>query len=508
MEILCGSNEPIFRLSMRVTRPGVTMRIGLLLPVCLLAFGCSQKSPPREPQANSEASTPKQKAQTETRGPDSRTPTDPRQPQSALPQATSPDSPLQQSANPSRPQPSGKPSPAARSGHAVAFAGWKPSKDGSRDVILLCDPGDNTIEGRTLHGWDAKPREIPVYFGRRRPNIVLLPAGAFTVTGAVVVVAADADNSSLPQPEPVTAAGMPDLSQDINPAWLGLCGSTSGANILFYIAQSNPKVLAGVPRGPSDEADLGVLKLVVGDRERIQPGSLAGRMGTAQDGSGATNLGMQTGMASWLNEHDEGKWKSNLDWFDDQEKSREQQREFFSRLAAAVRSGGGAILCLWPGTEYSNSAVGEDESSAAAADRGGSRDAPATAPVSGEPATSRSGDTAPQTPLPDAAFPELPPSPSESRSALPGRPPSGLSEREAIERAAEQLASARAKLESNEPAKAFDHVTQAVTLLQQHGGHSVKAAELHADAMALSKEIERRLPTPSGKGLQKRTVFQ
>jgi hypothetical protein len=390
----------------------------------------------------------------------------------------------------------------------VAFAGWKPSKDGSRDVVLLNDPGDNATEGRTLHGWDAKPRELPVHFGRRRPTIILLPAGAFTITGAVVVTAADADKSAPPQLEPVTAVGMPDLSQDMNPAWIGLCGSTSGANILFYMGQQNPNVLRGFLRGPSSEADAGVVKLIVGDCARIQPDSLAGRMGTSEDGDGATNIGMRAGMASWLDEHDEGRWAASLDWFDDQERSREQQREFFARLAATVRSGGGAILCLWPGTEYSDSAVGEDESNAAAADRGDSEDTSTPAPASTKPAASRSADTAQQTPLAEAAFPALPPSPSESRPTLPGRPQTGLSEREAIEQAAKQLANARARLESNEPANAFDHVTQAVALLRQHGGDNAEAAELLAAAMALSKEIERRLPTPSGKARQKRTVFQ
>jgi len=210
----------------------------------------------------------------------------------------------------------------------VAFAGWKPSKDGSRDVLLVCDPGDNTLEGRTLHGWDAKPRELPVYFGKRRPTIVLLPAGAFTITGAVVIAATNADNASPHNIEPVLATGMPDLSQDLSPAWLGLCGSTSGANILFYMGQQHPKLLPGFPRGPSDEADAGVVTMVVGDRERIRPDSLAGRMGTSQDGSGATNNGMRAGMESWLDEHDKGKWSSALDWFDDREKSRDQQRQF------------------------------------------------------------------------------------------------------------------------------------------------------------------------------------
>jgi hypothetical protein len=484
------------------------MRVGLLACVCLLAFACSRKSPPREAQTNSEASTPKQTTGAEKGEPESRTLTQTPAPQDPLPAATSPGPASQRSANPARPKPSGKPSPTTRSGHAVAFAGWKPSKDGSRDVVLVCDPGDNTMEGRTLHGWDAKPRELPVYFGRQRPNIILLPAGAFTITGAVVVTAADTDKSVPPQPEPVTAVGMPDLSQDVNPGWIGLCGSTSGANILFYIGQQNPKVLRGFLRGPSNEADAGVVKLIVGDRERIQPDSLAGRMGTSEDGSGATNIGMRAGIESWLDEHDEGRWSASLDWFDDQERSREQQREFFSRLAVAVRGGGGAILCLWPGTEYSDSAVGEDESTASAADRGDSEDKSPPAPASTKAAASRSADTAPQAPLPDAAFPALPLSPSESRPTLPGRPPSAIPEREAIKQAVKQLASARARLESNEPAKAFDHVTQAVTLLHQHAGDGDEAAELLADAMALSKEIERRLPTPSGKALRKRTVFQ
>lgn len=389
----------------------------------------------------------------------------------------------------------------------MAFAGWKPSKDGSRDVLLVCDPGDNTLEGRTLHGWDAKPRELPVYFGKRRPTIVLLPAGAFTITGAVVVAAKTADNAS-PQPiEPVLATGMPDLSQDLNPAWLGLCGSTSGANILFYMGQQHPKLLPGFPRGPSDEADAGVVTMVVGDRERILPDSLAGRMGTSQDGSGATNNGMRSGMESWLDEHDEGKWSAALDWFDDRDKSRDQQRQFFARLSASVRGGGGAILCLWPGTEYSDSAVGEEQDSVAASSRGESGDQSAES-GSDRPKNSRAADTSASEPLPEAAFPSLPPPPSGSRPTLPGRAPSGLSQQEALNQAKQELADARSRLDSNDPARAFDHVSRAVALLRQHDDTSPEMEAVLADALALSKEIERRMPAPSGKALQKRTVFQ
>lgn len=389
----------------------------------------------------------------------------------------------------------------------MALAGWRPSKDGSRDVLLVCDPGDNTLEGRTLHGWDAKPRELPVYFGKRRPTIVLLPAGAFTITGAVVVAATNADNASPHNIEPVLATGMPDLSQDLSPAWLGLCGSTSGANILFYMGQQHPKLLPGFPRGPSDEADAGVVTMVVGDRERIRPDSLAGRMGTSQDGSGATNNGMRAGMESWLDEHDKGKWSSALDWFDDREKSRDQQRQFFARLSATVRSGGGAILCLWPGTEYSDSAVNEEEASTDSASRGESGDQSAQS-SRGKPKSARSPDAPATESLPEAAFPSLPPPPSGSRPALPGRPPSGLSQQETLKQAKQELADARSRLESNDPTKAFDHVSRAVALLRQHDGASREIETVLDEALGLSKEIERRLPEPSGKVLQKRTVFQ
>lgn len=486
-------------------RQSHVVSIALIASSSLFVPACAPK-PPRQPQSEGE-SKPVQAA--DEQQPQRRPRSSPGSPEAARSAADEkdPSKAAPQTASPVRPKPSGKPSPEAQSGHAVAFAGWKPSKDGTRDVLMLCDPGDNAIEGRTLHGWDAKPREFPVYFGRRRPTVVLLPAGTFTITGAVVVAAAGADKSSSSSIEPVTATGMPDLSQDLNPSWIGLCGSTSGANVLFFMGQQNPRLVQGFPRGPSEEADAGVMKIVVGDRGRIQPDSLAGRMGTSEDGVGATNLGMRAGMESWLDEHDKGRWAATLDWFDDREKSRDQQRQFLSRLAASVRAGGGAILCLWPGTEYSDSAVSEEPVTSASADRTEPREAPPE-PAPSRSAAPNSADAGPREPLPDAAFPSLPPAPADSRPTLPGRPASGLTEREAVDQAKREIDAARNRLESNSPARAFDHVSRAVTLLRQHGGDGADAAALLADAIALSKEIDRRLPAPSGKALQKRTVFQ
>lgn len=471
-------------------------RACLIVAGCLLSNACSRQPEPQE--ARSTAQTPK---------PEADAPESARKPQGSAPSTQGADTPSQGPLNPVRPKPAGKPSPATRSGHAVAFAGWRPSKDGTRDVILLCDPGDNAIEGRTLHGWNAKPRELPVYFGRRRPNIVLLPAGVFTITGAVLITAAEASTATQADYEPATATGMPDLSQDLNPTWRGLCGATSGANVLFYMAQNNPEVLGGRPRGPSDEADEGVMSLIVGDRERIRSDSLAGRMGTSEDGSGANNVGLCEGMDSWLAEHDEGGWSATLDWFDDDEKTRKQQQDFFARLASAVRGGGGAILCLWPGTEYSDAAVGEEATTSSSAEVTSPED-PEAGSVPVERTVSPAPDPAYREPLPEAAFPALPPSPTDSGPSLPGRSPAGLTGRAAINEARQELANARTRLERNDPARAFDHVSRAVTLLRQHGDDSTEGPALLNDALALSREVEKQMPVPSAKVLQKRTLFQ
>jgi hypothetical protein len=361
-----------------------------------------------------------------------------------------------------------------------------------------------------MHGWDAKPREIPIYFGTRRPNVVLLPAGAFTVNGAVLIRPTTGAASNAARKEDTTADGMPDLSQDINPAWVGLCGSTSGANVLYCMAQRKSGVLPDFPLGPSADADEGVVRLLTGKAKEVLPRSLAGRMGTSQAGDGATNTGMREGMESWLNEHDSGSWTVTLDWFDDAEKSREQQRDFFARLADAVRNGGGAILCLWPGTEFSNAPVGESDSTQSSGDAdtdGGTQSAqqPTNKRPPGRP---RSPQPRPEDDLPDAAFPVVPPAAATPRPALPGRTGFGPSPKEAVAQAQQQISEARRQLTRNEPAKAFEHAARAVAVLHEHGGDDAESAKTLAEALALCKEIEPRLPTPARDSSERRTLFQ
>jgi hypothetical protein len=392
----------------------------------------------------------------------------------------------------------------------VAFAGWRPTGDGTRDRLLVCDPGDNALEGRPLHGWDAKPREIPIYFGTRRPNVVLLPAGSFTVHGAVLIRPTSEATDNAPRKEEATADGMPDLSQDINPAWVGLCGSTSGANVLYCMAQRKSGVLPDFPRGPSAVADEGVVRLLTGQPTEVLPRSLAGRMGTSQAGYGATNAGMREGMESWLNEHDSGSWTVTLDWFDDAEKPREQQRDFFGRLADAVRNGGGAILCLWPGTEFSNAPVAESDSAQSSGDADADGETPSAQQPTNKspPGRPRSPQPRPEGDLPDDSFPAVPPASATPRPALPGRTGSGPSPKEAVAQAQQQINEARRQLTRNEPTQAFEHATRAVAVLHEHGGDDADSAKTLADALALCKEIEPRLPKPARDSSERRTLFQ
>jgi hypothetical protein len=384
----------------------------------------------------------------------------------------------------------------------VAFAGWRPAADDARNEILVCDPGDNVLEGRAKHGWEAIPRQIPLRFGNRRPNVVLLPAGTFTITGAVLVRPAGS-SSAASLGKAVTATGMPDLSQNMNPAWEGLCGPTSASNLLFFMAQRQAGILPAFPRGPSVAADDGVIRLVTGGLTEILPASLAGRMGVSQAGAGATNIGIRDGLESWLRDHDAERWTVELDWFDDAEKTPAQQKEFFGRLAQAVADDGGAVLCLWPGTEFTDAAI--DES--AAPENAGNVAAGDDSSRSPAETPQEASRGAPAGTAADAEFPS-PPTTAAAPPALPGRAGTGPSPRQAVEQARVRVREARTHLARNEPKQAFDSAAQAVSVLQRHGADTKEAAEVLADALAVCQELEGRLPRSRRGPSDKRTLFQ
>lgn len=271
------------------------------------------------------------------------------------------------------------PGPEKVCGHAVAFAGWRPGNAGGPDRLLFFDPADNALEvGRHEHRWHVDPGESSVHFGARRPTVVLEPGKAFTVCGAIVVL--PQNDAAVSEPIESAIEAMPDLSQVLGEKWPGLCGPTSAADIVFCMGAHRELLVEGLPSGPSNEAHDAVARLIVGCDDTIDKRSLAFRMGLQDDGLGVTNVGMQRGLKDWLEGRDPGNWTVDLTWLSDAEKTADAQASFFRALESAIRSGGGAILCLWPGAEFG------DESVAKADERNASDSA-----GSGKAATTNSG---------------------------------------------------------------------------------------------------------------------
>lgn len=387
---------------------------------------------------------------------------------------------------PTRPTPQGKPSPTAVTGHAVSFAGWLPAQQGVQDQIALCDPGDNALQGEVLHRWEDTPRKIPVHYGQRRPTVVLLPAGPFTVTGAVVVTKRSAAEPPRPLQVPQLVSGMPDLSQDFQRKWVGLCGPTSAANLLFAMGHTDDSVLPGYRRGPSREADEGVIRLIVGDAARINPTSLAGRMSSPDSGDGVSSSNIQEGLTSWLDDHAPEDYSVALDWFDDTVKPPEEQRKFFARLAQASELGGGAVLCLWPGSEFADGSVADSEE---------------------DPATEAAASTAAADPLPPAEFP-TPATTEPSPPTFPARDTGDTSPEKAASSCRALLTTARRSLRSGNHAAAFRDASRAVACIRNGGGGGDEARELEMEAAALCEEIARKLPHASSSELEKKTEFK
>ena len=259
------------------------------------------------------------------------------------------------------------PSPAAECGHAIAFAGFSTTAEGDGSGSLLyCDPGDNVLAGMG-HRWEVRPSASPVICGTRRPTVVLAAAGAFTVMGAAVISPLPPAESpgAIQPPDP----WMPDLSQNIDGKQNALCGPTSAADVFYAIAGRRPQVLAGYQRGPALESDEDVRRLLLGAQPGKPVACLAACMQMTEDTKGTTPKALVEGMESWLHDADPGGWTSTLQWLDDSVRAEQEQLRFFQTLAATQRRGGGAVLLLWPGSEFADGSVADAEATEAQTSR-------------------------------------------------------------------------------------------------------------------------------------------
>jgi hypothetical protein len=399
-------------------------------------------------------------------------------------------------------RPAGRPSPDAVCGHAVAFAGWTPDEASVRDILLVNDPGDNAA-ANIVNAWQSQPSKLPLHFGEQRPAVVLPHGGPFTVTGAVLVAPRDskAFNGAIRMAVTV-AEDLPDLSQDFSPRWPGLCGPTSAADVLFSMHRRNKTRMPDLLRGPGRQADEGVVRLITGGLEQISSESLTGRMGGSEKAPGVTANGIRLGLQSWLDEAEQGAWSAQLLWFHDApgERSRQEQREFFGKLAAAVEAGGGAIVCLWPGVEFSSATVSTERSRA---------DSSSSAVTDGHTKSNNSGSAASQadnsatrsasservnrrstagTSLPDAAFPQLPPAATESVDA-PGRP-EVIDSAQVVRDASSKIDSARQYLATGRADRGYEAAREAISLLHPAARRDPSLKSMLVDAQNICRACD------------------
>jgi hypothetical protein len=466
---------------------------------CLIPmlFGCDKPSPKRQDAETHPA--PAQASGSESNA------------RSEPPPGPTESKPTPAPASPPARSPGEAPGPDKLCGHAIAFAGWKANAEGEADRLSFFDPGDNELDGgKTTHQWKARPAEAPVFLGRLRPTIVLEPAGAFTVCGAVVIRASR--NTQADKAMRNYSENIPDLSQHLGNGLTGLCGPTSAADLIFGFSTRRPAIQAGLSRGPSAEANRQASRLIAGVDGEVDHDSLAGRMGLRPGQDGVTNDGIQRGLKSWLDEHDRDAWEVELSWLDDEQKTPEQQTTFFRTLESAGRSGGGAILCLWPGAEFAdasaqeaNGSVGAGGTAGSSQSRGGAAGksnrsvAGSTAGNQGDPVSQGEAGGQAETgkTLPGGEQGEDTSANSASRKGFRGRKPDQKAIESAITKANAEIAQAERSAAQGDVSSALESLGEAISALRPHARSDPRCRAALSKAKALAVSLNGAAPQGS-----------
>ena len=272
-------------------------------------------------------------------------------------------------------------------GHAVAMAGLHLNKKQKDSVFLINDPGDNpsvTIKpdgvanktiplSRGSHNWLSQPRECKISFGDSRPAINLADSNPYTIVGAVIVRPSDAIVQ--PRPGPVQAHRMPDLSQDIRADWLGLCAATSAADVLYYAGRRDARLLDGKVVGPAPNANLEADLLIAGqgvdqgdnnpESSRLTEANSLAFMMNNKEGNGSTAVDIAKGLREWIKVHATGDWRVDIDFLEGSADTNtlKAQSKHLQEWAGAIADGGGCVILLWPGNQWSSAIELDSEGS-------------------------------------------------------------------------------------------------------------------------------------------------
>ena len=340
--------------------PQISCNVFVFCAICVtLVTGCNKSSPNQSAQKRQASET---KSQTSTAS------TTKQQPSAPSP-FNNPDKNAGSPSAPSRTQPVG---------HAVAMAGLQLNKKQKDSVFFINDPGDNpsvTIKpdgvakkaiplSRGSHSWLSQPRECKISFGDSRPIISLADSNPYTIVGAVVV----RPSGAIVQPRtvPVQAHRMPDLSQHIRAEWPGLCAATSAADVLYYAGRRDARLLDDKVIGPAPNANSEADLLIAGqgddqddhnpENSRLTEANSLAFMMNNKEGNGSAAVDIAQGLREWIKVHAAGDWRVDIDFLDGSADTNtlKAQTKHLQEWAGAIADGGGSIILLWPGTQWSN----------------------------------------------------------------------------------------------------------------------------------------------------------
>ncbi len=194
--------------------------------------------------------------------------------------------------------------------HAVTMAGYDFS-DEDRPIILLSDPADNSIAGKT-HDFDPTPTHLPLVTDGRWWFVDYPGEAIGCIYAAIIVRVADQDDEEAPNQWDLPR--LPDLSQNAVEAWgESYCAPTAAANIVWMLGEDYPPLAPASVFGLMQDAtpDECANRLVGGIAPPIPAlGSLASLMGTEKM-SGTVLQDAASGLGVYLRENDTVQWAVN-----------------------------------------------------------------------------------------------------------------------------------------------------------------------------------------------------
>jgi hypothetical protein len=191
--------------------------------------------------------------------------------------------------------------------HAVTMAGYDLSNE-DKPFILLADPADNTIAGKS-HDFNPTPLRLPLVTDGRWWFVDYPGKAIGCVYGALIIREFSQDNEKAP--DQWEQSNLPDLSQNAIEEWgENYCAPAAAANVAWILGEKYPRLAPASVFDLPQNAPLALQanRLVAGVEPPMpNPGSMANLMNT-DPGAGTTFPDLVAGFESYLQGSQPGEW--------------------------------------------------------------------------------------------------------------------------------------------------------------------------------------------------------